>query len=147
MLHKRNMELLIPSLPRFGTVAMFVEPAFQSEPNPRAPGALNPPARCHREGGRGGGGREGGREGRKKERKTEGRQKRQKQSATWREGSERNIVCLVCVRVCPFVCLCVLSSSSSQTRLAEGWRTALTGEEQELNSRTLSLWCVGCFGQ
>ena len=36
------MELLIPSLPRFGTVAMFVEPAFQSEPNPRAPGALGP---------------------------------------------------------------------------------------------------------
>ena len=45
------------------------------------------------------------------------------------------------------VCLSVLSSSSSQTRLAEGWRTALSGEEQELNSRTLSLGCVGCFGQ
>ncbi|CAL8239797.1 unnamed protein product, partial [Gadus morhua 'NCC'] len=30
----------------------------------------------------------------------------------------------------------------AETRLAEGWRTALTGEEQELNSRTLSLWCV-----
>ncbi|CAL8269592.1 unnamed protein product [Gadus morhua 'NCC'] len=28
----------------------------------------------------------------------------------------------------------------AETRLAEGWRTALTGEEQELNSRTLSLW-------
>ena len=54
-------------------------------------------------------------------------------------------VCVVFVLLT--VCLSVLSSSSSQTRLAEGWRTALTGEEQELNSRTLSLWCVGCFGQ
>ncbi|XP_056467496.1 translation initiation factor IF-2-like [Gadus chalcogrammus] len=28
----------------------------------------------------------------------------------------------------------------AETRLPEGWRTALTGEEQELYSRTLSLW-------
>ncbi|CAL8342031.1 unnamed protein product [Arctogadus glacialis] len=31
----------------------------------------------------------------------------------------------------------------AEIRLPEGWRTALTGEEQELYSRTLSLWCVG----
>ena len=33
--------------------------------------------------------------------------------------------------------LSVLSSSSSQTRLPEGWRTALTGEEQEWIGRAL----------
>ncbi|XP_030206185.1 uncharacterized protein LOC115539182 [Gadus morhua] len=35
------------------------------------------------------------------------------------------------------VCLSVLSSSSSQTRLPEGWRTALTGAEQEWIGRAL----------